>query len=325
MTNDAPPSPPTWAPNAHSLYTSIVLPPALQFALLLAGFAPSAVAGSQADSAQPSSETWEDRRPVLQLVEDAGILLADNRKFRFALYDDGTVIYASPPGTWTRDHYGASVPTYFRVRLSPEEKTKLLARLNPEELHLLKESSFSGCKSRFTPGPDGKEGGTIESCGTDGPTFNLVYRDGVRTKSVEIDYDLDPGPFSNRESIPASLVRIWDALTKFNAGGAVWTPERFLLTFHNVAESDISKKKRATIGCPWPPERADEFPSESELRTGYVCRVLPASLHETTREWIMKCWGLARPSRKRFVSVRVWDLLPGERPSSLQFQSRCRD
>jgi hypothetical protein len=297
---------------------------AIQIALFLSSLASTDPVASDAGSGSPNAEVREERPPVLQLVEDAGILLADNRKLRFALYDDGTVIYASPRDTWAEDRYHAYVPTYFRARLSAEEKAKLLSRLNPDELYLLKESSFRGCKSKVTHEPKG-HGWTIEGCPTDGPTYFLVYRGGERTVSVEIEYDLDPGPHSNRESIPASVVRIWDVLTQFSAAAEAWKPERSLVTFLNVAESEISKERRATIGCQWPAERADQFPSESELKAGKVCRVLPASLRDATRDWIMKCWGLARPRRHRFVSVRVWDLLPGERPSSLPFEHRCRD
>src|SRR5438132_3908584 len=104
--------------------------------------------------------------PVLQLVEQPGLLLGDDRKLLFALYDDGTVIHTAPRSTWTRGANGFPVARYLLTKLSPVVKEQLLARLRAEELHTLKKRSYDGCRAGATPSAGAT---TIHACATDQP------------------------------------------------------------------------------------------------------------------------------------------------------------
>ena len=87
--------------------------------------------------------------PVLQAVEQPGVVLGDDSKLLFALYDDGTVLHAAPRSSWTRGANGFPVARYLLTKLSPGEKQRLLAKLRPEELHTLKKRAYEGCRTHF--------------------------------------------------------------------------------------------------------------------------------------------------------------------------------
>src|SRR5262249_42534250 len=156
---------------------------------------------------------------ILSLVQDSGILLADNRKFLFALYDDGTVIHATPESTWTRDRYHASTPGYVRAKLTPEEMAMLLRRLRPEELQNAPKTFDHSCDWPVKRVPreshardaaaDGGDfvgeivGGTM-SCWTDSAGFDLTWRDGAQTTRISLIGGLDGGPSDDRSEVPAA-------------------------------------------------------------------------------------------------------------------------
>ena len=73
--------------------------------------------------------------PVLQVVEEPGLLLGDDRKLLFALYDDGTVLHATRRSTWTRGENGFPIARYVLTKLPPGEKQRLLANLRRAKVH----------------------------------------------------------------------------------------------------------------------------------------------------------------------------------------------
>jgi hypothetical protein len=220
--------------------------PSALLALLLATIGLAACAGAGPGPARPHEEVREERAPILSLVQHGGILMADNRKFLFALYDDGTVIHATPRDTWPRDRYHANTPAYVRAKLTLEEKTKLLQRLRPEELQSVPKTFEHFCdwpstippKTTCTDIGNGKQACVIggddrNSCWSDSATFSLVWRNGRQSTAIDLVGGLDGGPTDDRSKVPAALLRIWDALTTFEADGQSWTPDRELLEFRS--------------------------------------------------------------------------------------------
>jgi hypothetical protein len=90
-----------------------------------------------AGTVRPREEVREEPAPILSLIEGNGLRLGSDRRFIFALYDDGTLIHALSGSAWTRDR-----PAYARKKLTLEEKAKLLQLLRPEELQSLPEDSI---------------------------------------------------------------------------------------------------------------------------------------------------------------------------------------
>jgi hypothetical protein len=250
--------------------------------------------------------------PVLQLVEQPGLLLGDDRKLLFALYDDGTVIHTAPRSTWTRGANGFPVARYLLTKLSPVVKEQLLARLRAEELHTLKKRTYDGCRAGATPSAGAT---TIHACATDQPFYTFVARNAGSTARVSLYSGLSPGSHSNRGAAPRVLVRLWDALSDFSAAGEAWEPSSMLVTFRNHSR-DIPQEQRATVGCPWPEELAADFPSVQQLQAPRVLRVLPASRRRAVHDWILRCSSLAR-IQDRFVLIRAYDLFPAEPPEDV--------
>jgi hypothetical protein len=288
-------------------------------ALLLATIGLAACAGTT----RPHEEVREERAPILSLVEGGGILMADNRKFLFALYDDGTVIHATPRDTWPRDRHHANTPGYVRAKLTLEEKTKLLQRLRPEELqsvpdrfeHFCDWPSTIPAKTTCTDRGNGERECVTEgnngSCWTDSATFSLVWRNGSQATTIFLIGGLDGGPTDDRSEAPAALLRIWDTLTTDEGDGLSWTPDRELLEFRSREGVKDTPRRSA---CPWPSEFGGEHPGTEEFRDGNLCRVLPAAVREPARDWIQRCHGFARLRADWYVDVFVHDLLPGEPP-----------
>ena len=251
--------------------------------------------------------------PVLQVVEEPGLLLGDDRKLLFALYDDGTVLHATRRSTWTRGENGFPIARYVLTKLPPGEKQRLLAKLRPEELHTLKKRAYEGCRSHLTRSAGAT---TFHGCATDQPLYTFVARNAGSTARVSLYSGLSStGPHSNRGAAPRVLVRLWDALSDFDAAGEAWEPTSMLVTFRNYA-GDIPQERRATIGCPWPEELAADFPSSEQLQTRQVLRVLPQSRRRAVHDWILRCSSLARVA-DRLVLVRAHDLFPGEPPGDV--------
>jgi hypothetical protein len=254
----------------------------------------------------------EPSAPVLQLIEQPGVVLGDDRKLMFALYDDGTVLHAAPRSTWARGANGFPVARYVLTKLPPGEKQRLLAKLRPEELHTLKKRVYEGCRSHITRSAGST---TFSGCPTDQPLYTFVARNAGSTARVSLYFGLSPGSHSNRPAAPPVLVRLWDALSDFDAAGEGWRPTSMLVTFRNHAR-DIPRERRASIGCVWPEELAADFPSGEQLEKGRVLRVLPQSRRPVVHDWILRCSSLARV-QDRFVLVRAYDLFPGEPPEEV--------
>ncbi len=138
---------------------------------------------------------------VLLYVKDPWLMVIGSDSPRFALYENGLVIYAS----------GEKEPekAYLSKLLSPTELKDLLATLDLE---------------RRLGGLDGKRIGA--SMKTDQPTNRLCYWVDGKLRAVSVYGSLHTSN-PEREQVPKPFLDVFDLLTQFRAKGAKpWLPQQ---------------------------------------------------------------------------------------------------
>ena len=166
------------------------------FGMLTMGLIPLAIApGAEATAPQPL---------VVLYIKDPWLMVIGSDSPRFALYDDGLVIYAS----------GDREPekAYLFKKLSSEELNGLVNRLNLD---------------RKLGGLDGKVFTSLSA--TDQPRNILCYRVNGKRKAVEVygpPHHKEPGN-PGVDEIPLAFLDIFDFLTTFHARGeSTWLPAK---------------------------------------------------------------------------------------------------
>lgn len=169
----------------------IILAGALVMSMFQIGDA--SVARTVEPVSQAPAQPAAGAEPLLVLIEyDPWAMVIGSDTPRFALYDDGVVIYRTATG-----HYTA--------RFDPEEIETFRASLNPEAL--------SGLAGSYTV-----------SDATDQPTTDLMLRTGSTYAHMSV-YGALKSPEA-RSAIPSEILDAYDRLTDFERGDAVpWLPE----------------------------------------------------------------------------------------------------
>lgn len=164
--------------------------------------------------ASAAQEAGEVRPLVVLLEQDPWLMVIGSDSPRFALYDDGTVIYRTDAG-------------YKWVKLDATERAALAARLDIGVL---------SCNAGYH----------ALSAASDQKTENLILFGNDRRVVLSIYGSLDDGEV--RSMLPPSLIDTYDALAHFDHPRARgWLPERIevmLWPYPHAVEAPVAWPKR---------------------------------------------------------------------------------